>query len=226
MLTLSSFINCLLFPCLALIAATDNDWCISPSRPEPCGGAAGKCTMNEDRSWGGFVADTARIDTFTLKSGDPINIPYLEKYAQICDSAQVIGNAQILGNVRILDYATVGEHAQIFDEAVISGSAQITGKACVFEQAEVTGEARIFENAKIFGEARVGGNALIYGGTHVAARIHIYGNARIAGGIHTLGNHHITKDIRINKSTETLEAERLRLEQNQNQPDVETGIWF
>jgi len=150
-------------------------WCFQANGSAPCKGVEGRCTRNQDGSYGGFVADTAFIETrgifgvFGKK-----NVPYLARYAQICESAKVFGDA------RISDNAVVYGSAQVDGEAQISDDAQVYGGAHIFGNAQVKGQAQVY------GNAQVSGNALIFGQVHVFGDSQIAGEAQIFGGIPSL----------------------------------------
>jgi hypothetical protein len=85
-------------------------WCIEDPLNPPCGGALGRCTKNLDRSLGGFVADTANVQSSRVLF-ERRNVPVIRRFAQICDYAQVSGNilipnrALISGTTRINEYS-------------------------------------------------------------------------------------------------------------------------
>src|SRR5690348_16547562 len=74
------------------------DWCIGGTNLPPCNGAPGKCTRNSDGSKGGFVADSAFVEKSWFLGW---NVPYIDRYAQVCETAHVFGAARILNYSQI-----------------------------------------------------------------------------------------------------------------------------
>ncbi len=122
--------------------------------------------LNPDGTKGGFVANTASVDS----------------QAEVAPKALVVGNAQVTGNARVLNsaqvsgYAKVKNKAAVYGNARISGTAQVTGNAKVYDHARVSGDtAKVFERAKVYGEAEISGDAQVYG------RAKVYDNAKVRG---------------------------------------------
>jgi hypothetical protein len=141
-----------------------DDWCIEDPLNPPCGGAPGKCTVNKDYSWGGFVADTANVPK--TRWGRARNKAFISRYAQICERASVLGEASVHGNARVY------------------GNAHVSGRAWVWGNAQIYGDAQVY--GRVFDDAQVSGNALVYGEVHGSVRVS--GNARIDGDVLVQGN--------------------------------------
>ncbi len=152
-----------------------DDWCITDSENLPCKGAPGRCTVNYDASLGGFVADSATVES-VLVGGLTHNGPHIGLHASICDHAHVIGHAHVTDYAQITEKAWVAENAWIADHAQVTGNAQVYGNAWVFENAQVTGDAWVYANARVFG------SAWVYGDTYVGGDAKIFRNVVISTG--------------------------------------------
>ena len=166
------------------------DDCQSRFSIPPCDGSVGRCTVNKDGTLGGFVADTANVETFwqagSMSSGGELrNRPYIGTLVQVCDRARITEDAKISGEVVVTDRAHVHGNARIFYKARVYGNSEI------FEEAQVGGGAHVFGNAKISGRARVisgpspdpetGAYTQVFGHALVSGVASIEGNARIFG---------------------------------------------
>lgn len=89
-------------------------WCIEDSLNPPCQGAAGRCTKNSDGSLGGFVAKTATVQSKRMLFSK-VNVPYIGKFAQVCDYAEVSGNVRIPSGLRITGTTRVNPENPIDD---------------------------------------------------------------------------------------------------------------
>ena len=177
----TSFLSSLFLFSSSLFAFAADDWCIENPAHPPCEGLPGNCTINSDGSLGGFVADTANVESTSICGFFSKNIPYLARYTQVCDSAVVAGNAQILeyaqvyGNARVFQNAIIFGHARIFENARVYGFAFVYENALVCENALVSGHAYVYGNARVSGDAlvfqdaRIQGNDILFGGLH---RVH------------------------------------------------------
>ncbi len=187
---LQIFFSSVLFFSLILPASYGaQNGCIQDKNFPPCGGQSGRCTQNSDYSLGGFVADTATVEVNAAGK----NIPYLDRYTQVCDFARVSGQARVSDNAQIFDNAWVSGNARIYGNVMVFGDAQVYGSARVygdaqvfqggqvFEEAWVAGYARVYENAQVAGNARVFGKSFIYGDALVSGNTEISGSARIFG---------------------------------------------
>ncbi len=115
----SLYIN--LFSFLFIISTYAADvWCIEDRENPPCYGFPGRCTRNSDGSPGGFIADTATVES-EMVSGLSHNRPHIGLEASVCDRAHVT------------------DHAHVADHALITGDAWIYGDAQVFGNARVSG---------------------------------------------------------------------------------------
>lgn len=164
---------CVGFSVLSPLSYGEGDWC-TLGRPTRCGfdGQPGRCVMNPDGSFGGFVAYSATVGP---------NV-HTSMSAQICDSARVTGKAKIYGNALITGNAQVsGDNIQIGGNAHVSGNAKISGKAWVYGDASVYQFAEIYGNARVFGGADVSGYAKIYGSAELSGNVEVSWEARVSG---------------------------------------------
>lgn len=172
-----------------LFGATSEDWCIENPTTPPCQGKPGRCTLNRDGSPGGFVAESAYIETQAdlLEPSVRINLPYLGRYAQVCEMAWVVGRAsvtdkaKIFGNARVSGRAQVYGLSQIFDRALITGDSQVYGKAWISGNAWIKGHAQITDSAWIFGHAQVDGVAYVAGTVRACGHAVINETAHLDG---------------------------------------------
>ncbi len=166
---LSSF-NFIIFSFLFInpIHATDNG-CIADLANPPCHPAPGRCTTNSNDSHGGFVAETATVESVII-NGLKRNKPFIGLHTSICETAHVAGNTRIDGN------------------AQISGTAWVFGDAHIFENAQVIGTARVYGSVKVYGNAQIFGSARLFGNTHVYQDAKVYGDAYVGGNAKISGN--------------------------------------
>ncbi len=149
-----------ILPLLFCQAAFAEDFvCGYGSGNQPCAGASGFWTVNWDGSPGGFVADTAYVESRSLFGFFRRNIPYLGQCVQVCESARVEGE-----EVRIDDFAMifgkghVSGAAEIFEFAHVFGEAHVFGKSLVYGHSEVSGEVQLFGDVQILGSSRINGS--------------------------------------------------------------------
>lgn len=166
----------------------------------PCEGAQGRCTRNLDGTLGGFVADTAEVETKSIFGiFQKRNRFHLGQYAQVCErahvsgnvrigeSARVFGDAQVFGTAHVFGHARVFGNAQVFGDAHISGNAHIFENAQVSEYAAVYGETSVFGNAQVSGAAQISDNACVFERacvseySQVCGRVHVFGDAQVYG---------------------------------------------
>lgn len=182
------------------VAIAADDWCYRNILHPPCNGSPGRCTINADGSYGGFVASTATVDTITTCCFWQRNLPYIGISAQVCDNAQVgenariFGNARIYGNAQVYGNAVVRGVAKIYENARVSGNASINGHANIFGNARVYGNAQVFEYASLYDEASAAGDARIYGNAIVYGNASVYDRARV-GGDAEVENIQINRDM-------------------------------
>ncbi len=93
MILRSSILTLFSFLFIIPIYAAD-DWCITDWENLPCYHAPGRCTVNFDGSLGGFVANTATVES-VMVSGLSRNEPYIGLEVNICDNAHVTDHALI-----------------------------------------------------------------------------------------------------------------------------------
>jgi len=158
-------------------------WCISDPAHPPCGGARGKCSINSDGSHGGFVADTAFVESRSvLKVFRQRNVPYLASQVQVCGTSRVVGErVRLLGKVQIQGDASVSGSAILCDEVIVSDSARVLGDAEIFDQAKIYGNAEVADQAKVMGQAEVFGDARVVQFAKVCDQAKIRGNALVTG---------------------------------------------
>ncbi len=179
---------------ISTVYSADGDWCIEDPNEPPCGGAEGECTINRDGSPGGFVADSAYVEKNFFSFIWNRNNPTIDRYAQVCDTAEVTGRSQIMdhakvrGDARVSDRVQVLGFAQVFGSAEIRGGAQIRDYAQVFESAKVSGPTQIFGNAKVHGHSRIYESAQVYDNAEVREAAWIYGQAKIYGSAQVYGS--------------------------------------
>ena len=133
----------------------------------PCLGAPGQWTTNADNSEGGFVANTAYVESTSFFGYAKKNVPYIGRCVQVCESARV-----------------EGEDAVLNDRAKISGSAQISGSSMIFQQAHVFGNARVFGDAQVYGASKVSGEVQFFGTVNVMGAAWIQGNEVAHWGVY------------------------------------------
>lgn len=129
----------------------------------PCSGAPGIYRVNPDSSQGGFVANSATIDSTV----------FIELEASICDQATVIEGAKVTGR------------------AEISGRATLRGKVHVSGQAKVYGEAYLVNysgtDLLVQGNAKIYGNSFLQGSVVVADSSEVYGWGKVINFAQVLG---------------------------------------
>ena len=153
----------------------------APSDPakEPCGaGAEGAFHTNPDGSKGGFVENTAAVDSTA----------YIGPDASVCGAAQVRNKASVYGNAQVSNQAEVKEHAQVYGNAEVFGRAEIKGHARVYGNAQVYEDSLITMNARVFGNAKVYKHAEVYGNAQVSNRAQVSGYKNILGDAQVYGN--------------------------------------
>ena len=155
------------------IYAADN-WCIQDSTNPPCNGAPGRCTINFNGNKGGFVANSATIET-VMVSGVTYIKPYIGLNATICDHVYITDQAHVT------DHARATDHAWIAGDARVTGNAWVYGDARIFGTAWITGDAWVYGDAEVYGNAWVYGNARIFGTAQVSGYARVYGDAQIFG---------------------------------------------
>ena len=119
----------------------------SYSSETPCNGENGDFFINENGERGGFVSETAIVESTV----------YLGKNVQICGHAMVLDQVEITGKAIIKDNAKVYGDAKVFGNAMVYDNAEIYDRAVVWENAEAYG------NCKIYGFAGLRGNVKVYG---------------------------------------------------------------
>ena len=102
---------------------------------------------NPDGSEGGWVADTATVDSTAYVGLD----------------AQIFDRAQVRSQARIYDRAQVYDRAHVLERARVYGQSQVSGCARVYGLAEVFGRAHVFGSTVIGGASRIS-NAVLYVG--------------------------------------------------------------
>lgn len=155
--SLTAFLLLLVLPSTQALA--DEDWCYLDGLDPPCDGSPGRCTINSDGSYGGFVADTATVETTSFFGFFTRNIPYLGIHVQVCEEARVKEEStlkdfvQVRNRAEISGLAVLSERAMILDDAHIFGSAQVSGWAKVGGTSQIFGDTRIFGTSEIFGSS-------------------------------------------------------------------------
>ncbi|MEI6746754.1 MAG: hypothetical protein WCL34_12400, partial [Methylococcaceae bacterium] len=85
--------------------------------------------INPDSSLGGWVADTASVDS-SVYVGENVVVYGLARVfeeSKLSDNVRVFGKAQIFGSSCISDNASVGDNAKIYGETHVGGNACIQG---------------------------------------------------------------------------------------------------
>ena len=181
----------------------------APSK-NPCDAeVSGAFHTNPDGSKGGFVADTAEVDSTV----------FVGPNAAVCGTAKVKRNADIKKNAKVYwhafvigpldpteDRLTVTDNARVYGNAIVTGSSRISGNAEVYmnaqvlNKAQVSGNAIVRDYAKIRGSAQarddtlfahdaiVGGNAQVYGNAKITGDAMVYGFARVLQSARVYGN--------------------------------------
>lgn len=144
----------------------------SNSRAElvyPCNGASGVFRTNPDSSPGGFVADTAVVDTSIVTSIE----------TQICERATVIEGVTLEGRVKISGRSTVRGKVLISDYAEVSGEAYIINP--YGENLVVSDNSRIYGNAFLQGTVTVSGSSEVFGWGKVLEFAEVTGSSKVCG---------------------------------------------
>ena len=134
---------------------------------------------------GGWVADTARVDSSVYVAPD----------------AMVLGNARVTGNVRIEDRAVVANQATVSDNAVIYGNAIVDGGGWVYDNGwqqgtvTVSGNAVIGDNAVVYNSCRISGNARVLQKAYVSDAVTAGDNAVIKGMAYLYGKGSYTGSV-------------------------------
>jgi carbonic anhydrase/acetyltransferase-like protein (isoleucine patch superfamily) len=117
--------------------------------------------VNPDGSPGGWVADTATVESTAI----------------VADQAKVFGNAVVKGDAWVFERAkvcgdaVVADHARVFGRAIVRGNAEVCGVACVSGGSVVEGDA-------VVGSPDYDPNVSVFDVTSVLGGT-VRGNARI-----------------------------------------------
>jgi carbonic anhydrase/acetyltransferase-like protein (isoleucine patch superfamily) len=129
------------------------------------GDGAGKVPAHQHVKGGGWVAETAHVDS--------------ECY--VGPHAVVFGNARVTERAVINDYAKVYGNARVYGHAKVYGSAQIFDNAQVYDNAKVSGHAKVYENAIVVNNALVYDHAEVYGNATVRNNAEVLNHGKILG---------------------------------------------
>lgn len=121
----------------------------------PCGGAQVGYWTNSDGSRGGWVANTAKVETGV----------YLGPNVEVCEYARIKSGA------RVLDNAVVSGRTVIFSGAEISGRANVSGESKIGGNPGVT--------TKITGQSFIQGSPTITGATLISGKANVSGKSKI-----------------------------------------------
>lgn len=136
----------------------------------PCSGAPGTYRTNPDGSEGGFVANSATVDSTIL----------LELDSSVCEKAIVIEGAKLLGRAEVSGRATVRGKVVIQDKAKVYGEAYIINPNG--SELTVKDEAKIYGHGFLQGSVIVAGTSEVFGWGKVIDYAQILGNSKVCGG--------------------------------------------
>jgi carbonic anhydrase/acetyltransferase-like protein (isoleucine patch superfamily) len=144
--------------------------------------------MNPDGSLGGWVAETAHVDSTCYIGYNALvyGCANVFKNSAVYNFSKVCGNAWVLDNSGVFDRAVVSQNARISCGSRIYGSALIAGDVRVFNRAKVSQRISALENvvicdgAEVNGDAKVSGDAFISGfNTRIEGKAKIKGKSKI-----------------------------------------------
>lgn len=146
--------------------------------------------QNPDGSRGGWVADTATVDSTA----------HIGPLAQIFGKARVYGKARVWGKARVFELAQVDTNAKVRGLAQISGKARISDNAHIYGVAWVSGRAQVSGKAEVFGNASVDDHAHVFGSARVSGEARISGSdSQVAGSVRVGGSTLIYDGARVEK---------------------------
>lgn len=100
--------------------------------------------INPDGSIGGWVAETALVDSTCIIGPDA----EVYEYAQVCDNARILGSSAVYGFARVAGDATIDDWAAINDGAVVQGTAYIGNGAVICNESYI--DHGVIDNSKVY----------------------------------------------------------------------------
>lgn len=106
--------------------------------------AYAKQHINPDGSMGGWVAETALVES-TCTIGPDAEV---YEYAQVCDNACILGSSAVYGFARVAGDAVINDWAAINDGAVVQGTAHVGNGAVICRDSYI--DHGIIDNDKVY----------------------------------------------------------------------------